>query len=209
MKITLRSDTVEVEGYVNAVGRDSRRLTDDYGYPFKEQIKPGTFANALRTKEDAETEIKLMLDHQREIGGTFTNLTLEEDTIGLHARATISDPEVVQKARERKLVGWSFGFIPLDSQDEYTTECHRVIVTDMDLREVTIVDDRATPAYAGTSVHVRTDGESENVLTRTMDSDVIYTVEEEQKEEIRTEEPAPEPIDYSKYEDAINKLRSL
>lgn len=210
MRITLRSDSVEIEGYVNAVGRDSRRLTDEFGYPFNEQIQPGTFANAIRAKQESDTEIQLKLDHERVIGGTGTNLELEEDSIGLHARATVTDPEVIAKARQRKLVGWSFGFVRQDYREEYSSDCRRVIITDMDLREVTIVDDNAIPAYAGTSIHTRTDGTSEQVLTRTMDNDAIYTVmdEPEPQEETRTEEPAPEPVDYSKYEETIRSLRN-
>ena len=44
MKITLRTDSIEVEGYVNAFGRDCRMLMDENGYAFREQIDPGTFA---------------------------------------------------------------------------------------------------------------------------------------------------------------------
>ena len=92
MKITLRTDSIEVEGYVNAVGRDSRMLMDENGYSFREQIDPGTFAKALRAKADAQQEISLLLDHNqgRVLGGTGSNLMLEEDSIGLMARATIS-----------------------------------------------------------------------------------------------------------------------
>ena len=50
MKIRIRADSVEVEGYVNAVGRDSRKLVDEYGYPYVEQIQPGAFAKALSTR---------------------------------------------------------------------------------------------------------------------------------------------------------------
>ncbi len=178
MKITIREDAVEVEGYVNAVGRDSRLLTDDDGYPFREQIEPGAFAKAIKAKEDAGIPIRMLLDHEREIGDTATNLQLEEDSIGLHAVAKITDAEVIQKARDRKLTGWSFGFIELDSQEEYTDSGRRRIVKELDLREVTLVDDMAIPAYAGTSVHTRTDGEPERIKTRTVGGEAIYTVAE-------------------------------
>lgn len=178
MKVTIREDTVEVEGYVNAVGRDSRLLTDDDGYPFREQIEPGTFAKAIKEKKDAGIPIRMLLDHGREIGDTATNLQLEEDSIGLHAVARITDAEVIQKARDRKLTGWSFGFIELDGKEEYTDSGRRRIVKEMDLREVTLVDDMAIPAYAGTSVHTRTDGEQERIKTRTADGEAVYTVAE-------------------------------
>lgn len=125
MKITLRTDSIEVEGYVNAVGRDSRMLMDENGYSFREQIDPGTFAKALKAKADAQQEISLLLDHNqgRVLGGTGSNLILEEDSIGLMARATITDPEVIEKARNHQLRGWSFGFRRLDSREEYTSTC--------------------------------------------------------------------------------------
>ena len=63
-----------------------------------------------------------------------------------------------QKAREGKLSGWSFGFIAND--DEITTEGKDEIrtVTDMDLLEVSILDDTKAPAYYGTSIETREGG---------------------------------------------------
>lgn len=203
MKITLRTDSIEVEGYVNAVGRDSRMLMDENGYSFREQIDPGTFAKALRAKADAQQEISLLLDHNqgRVLGGTGSNLMLEEDSIGLMARATITDPEVIEKARNHQLRGWSFGFRRLDSREEYTSTCRRIIVTEMDLVEVTLVDDQEIPAYAGTSVHTRTDGTEEHIQTRAMDGNV-YTYREQ--DEIVP--PAP-PVDNGKYYNIIKELK--
>lgn len=79
MKVELRNDSVYIEGYVNAVGRDSRPIRDKTtGKRFVEQIVPGTFKRAL-----AKNEVKLLLDHDhsRELGSTETNLTLYEDNI--------------------------------------------------------------------------------------------------------------------------------
>ena len=54
MKIQIRSDSVEIEGYVNAVGRDSRPMRDrSTGERFVEQIVPGVFTRAL-TRNDVE-----------------------------------------------------------------------------------------------------------------------------------------------------------
>ena len=84
MKITLRTDSIEVEGYVNAVGRDSRMLMDENGYSFREQIDPG-ICKPMRAKARCAQEISLLLDHNqgRVLGGTGSNLMLEEDSIGL------------------------------------------------------------------------------------------------------------------------------
>ena len=229
MKIRIRADSVEIEGYVNAVGRDSRKLIDDYGYPYVEQIQPGAFAKALAEHVKNETPIKILLNHkeERELGDTATNLTLEEDTIGLHAVAVITDPEVMEKARSREIVGWSFGFRILDSTEEYSQKGRRQIVTELDLIEVSLIDGEMTPCYAGTSVHARADGEVEKILTRASDNEAVYHIREQvEKEEVapvqqktaeekRGQQSGDEPekettqkIDYKIYEDTIKQLRA-
>ena len=211
MKITIRSDSVEIEGYVNAVGRDSRRMSDEYGNGFVEQMQPGVFALAL----SKNAEVEMLLNHKadRVIGKTGDNLELEEDSIGLHARATVTDPEVIQLARDGKLVGWSFGFYTLDSRTAYDYDTHveRSIVTEIDLREVSIIDDTMLPVYAGTSVHARAQ-EKDKFITRAMTSDVIRTMDNRKAEEPQEKEPAPEQRaeetpDYSKYHETIERLR--
>jgi len=198
MKITIRADTVEVEGYVNAVGRDSRQMADDYGYPYFEQMQPGVFAKALNAKGDEEIQMLMDHDEHHVIGGTGSNLELEEDAIGLHARAVITDAVAVEAAREKKLRGWSFGFIPLDQRDEYSSDGHRVIRTEIDLIEVSLIDDKMVPVYAGTSVHTRANGESQKFMLRAQD-DVIYT-------EVLEERAEPEAPDLSKYESVVSEL---
>ena len=46
MQIRIGNDGTEIEGYVNAVGRESRVMRDKDGY-FTETIQPGAFARAL------------------------------------------------------------------------------------------------------------------------------------------------------------------
>lgn len=212
MKITIRADSVEIEGYVNAVGRDSRRMTDEYGMDFVEQVQPGAFALALSKR----SEPVLMLhnhNNARVIGSTDDNLELEEDNIGLHARATVTDPEIIQLARDNKLVGWSFGFHQLDARATYDYDAHieRSIVTELDLVEVSLIDDTMLPVYAGTSVHARGKDKDE-VITRAMDRDIIRTWESGEKadpeERAEKDEVAPvQPVDYTKYHEIINRLR--
>lgn len=217
MKVTIRADSVEIEGYVNAVGRDSRRLTDEYGNQFVEQMQPGVFALALSKR----TEPVLMLHNHKEsrvIGSTEENLELEEDSIGLHARATVLDPEIIQLARDGKLVGWSFGFHQLDSREVYDYDAHveRSIVTELDLVEVSLIDDTMLPVYAGTSVHTRSK-DKDALVTRAMDRDIVRTLENvttlidenEPKTLERAKEPEVAPVqqvDYSKYHEIINRL---
>ena len=158
MKVELRNDSVYIEGYVNAVGRDSRPIRDKTtGKRFVEQIVPGTFKIAL-----AKNEVKLLLDHDhsRELGSTETNLTLYEDNIGLRAEAEITDPEVIEKAKNKKLRGWSFGFKERDASEEETKSgLTRRYVEDMILAEVSLIDEKKIPAYEGTSVETRAESE--------------------------------------------------
>lgn len=158
MRIEIRSDSVLIEGYVNAVARDSRPMRDKKtGKRFVEQIVPGVFQRALK-----HNEVDLLLNHDktRNLGSTRTNLTLYEDSIGLKARAEITDLEVIQKARERKLRGWSFGFYERDaSEEELPNGMNRRYVEDMELLEVSIIDERKLPVYEGTSIETRAEGE--------------------------------------------------
>ena len=196
MKVLIRADTVEIEGYVNAVGRDSRTLTDEYGYPFVEQMSPGVFAKALSQAEKSERVINMLLDHDdgHVIGSTADGLELEEDSIGLHARAVVSDPETVQAAREKRLSGWSFGFRGLDYRESYSEGVSRRTVTELELIEVSVIDDRMIPAYAGTSIHARAEEGDEKIYTRAFETEVEYL--EEEKPKVRTmEEPKEEAKD--------------
>lgn len=212
MKIEIRADSVEIEGYVNAVGRDSRRITNEYGEQFVEQVQPGAFAKALNA---ASEPIAILLDHdaKRKLGDTSDNLILEEDSIGLHAKATVTDPEVIELARNKKLRGWSFGFFALDEKVSYDYDNHveRHVITELDLVEVSIIDDTMRPVYAGTSISARAD-EERHMLCRALDSDEIRYILSETRanaEETKTEtkKETKEVVDYSKYHDAINTLR--
>ena len=224
MKVTIRADTVEIEGYVNAVGRDSRVLTDDYGYPFVEQMNPGVFSKALSQAEKNEKVINMLLDHDDNhvIGSTAENLELEEDTIGLHARAVVSDPDTVAAAREKRLSGWSFGFRGLDYRESYSEGVSRRTVTEIELIEVSVIDDKMTPCYAGTSIHARAEEGKETIYTRAIDTDVEYVEEtgeekpkpkepEYKEPEVRAENPDEKnindsPVDYSIYRNIISLL---
>lgn len=158
MRIEIRADSVLIEGYVNAVARDSRPIRDrKTGKRFVEQIVPGVFERALK-----RNDIDLLLNHDstRVLGSTKTNLTLTEDSIGLRARAEVTDPETIQKAREKKLRGWSFGFIERDATEEdLPNGLQRRYVEDLILKEVSIVDERKLPVYEGTSIETRAAGE--------------------------------------------------
>ena len=176
MRVEVRNDSVVISGYVNAVERWSKPLRANLRgmmLRFIEKIKAGAFKNALKRNDN----VKVLLNHNsdRELANTKDGTAiLEEDNIGLRAEVTITDPEVVEKARNHKLVGWSFGFYSnSDDVDESGSIATRT-VNDMDLVEVSILDDTKSPAYYGTSVETRSEDGAvieirENIEDETVD----------------------------------------
>lgn len=196
MRIEIRGEQVLLDGYVNAVGRESRILPSVRG-PFKEQTVPKTFDKALQKAEDVE--LRFNHEENRKLGSLKEgNLQLYEDNIGLRAIATVCDPEVIEKARNGKLRGWSFGFI--DNKPNWqdgSDGIQRRFLEDIDLLEVSILD--KTPAYIATSIEAR--GEEELVTE---------TRSDEFKAEIEDLSPKVEEkreIDYSNYEKELEVLK--
>lgn len=167
MEIRISDSSVEITGYVNAVGRRSDPLRDVDGY-FTETIQPGAFGRALA--ENPNVPMLLNHDDARVLARGDT-LELIEDNVGLHVRATVSDPEVIEKAREQRLRGWSFGFIPRQQSVVEANGMKHRDVFGMDLLEVSLLDDTRRPAYPATSVYTR-DGEPD-VERRSFDDWVV------------------------------------
>lgn len=223
MKVNIRADSVEIEGYVNAVERASKPLMSRVGQ-FIERICKGAFKKALKRNDDVH--ILLNHDWNRDLGSTKKgNLELVEDNIGLRAKATITDKEVIEKARNGELVGWSFGF--QDREVENTIENgmpHRA-VKDLDLAEVSILDRTKSPAYDGTLIMARDNVEElhfrgedfidevsirEEKCDTTTENEEKNVIDNEMKDNEEKEEPKQQEvveIDYSKYEDMIKKMK--
>lgn len=230
MKIEVREDSVLIEGYVNAIERKSKPLWSRIGQ-FIERICKGAFDKALKRNNN----VRILLNHDwnRDLGGTADgNLELCEDNIGLRARATITDSEVIDKARSGDLVGWSFGF---KDRDVFTHEVEGMPmrdVKDLDLYEVSILDKTKTPAYDGTLVTVRAEEEDiinlgdvffdglevrEAVSEKSTEAieEVVSEVSEEESTlpEIRDDEPKQHEnveenkFDYAPYEDILKKMK--
>ena len=221
MNILIRSDHVEISGYVNAVERPSKILHDRSG-DFIETMKEGAFKKALARNDN----VRVLLNHdrKRDLGGTKDgNLELEEDNIGLRARAKIYDKDVIDKARKGDLVGWSFGFTDRDVDKTYDEKglLHRA-VKDLDLEEVSILDRTRTPAYKGTLIMARDDKnillgeevEFENVAIQEETPKEETPVKEDQQRQEEQNEPKQQEIvekniDYSKAEEIIKEIREL
>lgn len=200
MRIEIRGNQVLLDGYVNAVDRESRVLPSPRGR-FKEKIVPKTFDKALQKTEDVELRFNHKAD--RKLGSTKEgNLQLYEDNIGLRAIATVSDDEVIRKAKNGELRGWSFGFIDNKPHWEDGPDgIQRRFLEDIDLLEVSILD--KTPAYIATSIEAR--GE-EQVITENRSDDFKAEIEDltPKKEEKREEKQ----VDYSFYEKEIEFLKT-
>ena len=214
MKINIRSDSVEISGYVNAVERNSKPLHSRLGR-FIERICKGAFSNALKRNDDVH--VLLNQDWSRDLGSMKQgNLELQEDNIGLHARAVITDRDVIESARAGNLIGWSFGFEDtpdgVENRTDIETGFPLRVVRDLNLYEVSILDRTKVPAYDGTLIMARSDDDVQFHSEAFIDEvDVI----EERAEESRNEEQpqqdehpeADKPIDYSIYEDMISEMK--
>ena len=159
MRVQIWNDSVVIDGYVNVVERESKSLASPIGR-FIEKIKQGAFKKSLARR--AAVDVLLNHDASRKLASTVDGTaTLREDAVGLFCRATITDAEVIEKARAGKLSGWSFGFIPIKDniEKDIKDDVERRDVYELDLREVSILDDRRNPAYPATYINTRDDEE--------------------------------------------------
>ena len=215
MIVRVKGDTVHIEGYVNAVERLSKKLCDRFG-EFMERIKAGAFGRAL--KRNPNVRILLNHDWDRDLGGTDSNLRLEEDSIGLRAVVDINDAQVAEDARKGNLVGWSFGFSDTENGVYRTEEEGLPVrnVRDLELFEVSLLNREAVPAYDGTLVSVRSlEGDTLHVGDSVEDTAEVEVIEEEQPEiETRAEEEKDNEhaddngaVDYTQYKELIAEMK--
>lgn len=188
MNIEVREDSVVVTGYVNAVERYSKPILANLRgkmRKFVEKIKAGVFGTALKRNNN----VKVLLNHDpaRELANTLEGTAkLEEDNIGLRAEVTITDAEVVDKAKNNKLIGWSFGFYSNADDVNEDGEMATRTVHDMDLVEVSILDDTKSPAYYGTSIETRCEDDRELEIRATVEE--IESEAQAQHEAINNQE---------------------
>ena len=195
MRIEIRNNSVLLDGYVNAVARDSRPMLDENGEKFVEQISPKTFQRAVEKNDD----ILCLLNHEssRVLGSTKRgNIELFEDNIGLRAICEITDSEVIEKAKANKLRGWSFGFEAIKEHEETAGEnLKRRFIDEMNLAEVSIIDERKIPCYVGTSIETRAEKQTK----------LEYRGEDFKAKIVDNTEQKPK-IDYSKYEKILEEI---
>lgn len=196
MKVTVRSDKVIIDGYVNAVDRFSRPLFDTRIGRFIEKILPNVFKRAIQKASN----IDVLLNHKedRKLASTADGTAkIYEDNVGLRAVVEITDAEVIEKARAGKLRGWSFGFQDEDS-DQTTNKDGLIerVVKALTLFEVSIIDDRAMPAYFGTSIETRTVGDNAVEVRTSTDTEIeTETIKPTKKENTNRTDSANEDED--------------
>lgn len=212
MQINIREDSVELEGYVNAVERNSKPLMSRMG-KFIERIKAGAFTRALKRNDDVH--VLLNHDWKRDLGSTKQgNLELTEDNIGLRAKCTITDKDVMEKAKRGDLVGWSFGFYDRDVKNGVENGVLTREVNDLDLEEVSILDRTKVPAYDGTLIMARDkDSEDRIFVSDAFDANVAESDVSRETPETREDNPddvsreTKQEIDYSKYKAIIAEMK--
>lgn len=176
-------NTVHIEGYVNAVCRDSKEIRA-FGKKFVEQVKPRVFERALKRNND----VKFLYNHieNRCLGSTKSNVQLYEDAIGLHISADIADEEVRMDSDKGKLKGFSFGFNKLkDNWEQISDGKERRYLEDIKLNEISLLS--ITPAYDGTVVETRAEGDETEILELRFIEDKQNEIEEIRKEESKVD----------------------
>ena len=103
-----------------------------------------------------------------------------EDNIGLRAIATVTDEQIIEKARNKELRGWSFGFVSeKDSWEEGESGVQKRSIEKLELLEVSILD--MTPAYVATSIETR--GEQTAMIEMRREETAVQTVVDDEREE--------------------------
>lgn len=167
---------------------------------FIERICKGAFKKAIERNDN----VRVLLNHNwcRDLGGTKDgNLELYEDNIGLHARATITDRDVINKAKEGSLIGWSFGFKDREVENSIEQGIPIRDVRDLDLYEVSILDSTREPAYEGTLLSVRSNEEFQYY------GEPFLSEMKVRVQTIGASKSVTKEIDYSKYENLLKEMK--
>ena len=201
MRAELRADGLHIDGYVNVPGRKSRPVMTPRGKVI-EVIEPGAFRDAL----SRAPELRMLLDHDaghelasREAG----TLKAVEDNVGLRASSVVTDPAVIDGAKQNRLRGWSFNMQNVEDEMEERAEGLPVRhVKKFDMSEISLIMNRI-PVYSATSVEVRADGKDADVETRAIfPENMEYTDLTENK---KKDPPKPE-FDNSAF---VSRLEAL
>jgi HK97 family phage prohead protease len=194
LRIEIRADGAHISGYVNVTEKKSRPVITPRGKCI-EVIEPRAFEGAIERAGDVSVTVDHDKTHVYASTGAST-CTLREDAIGFHADVLITDEMIIDLAKKGKIRGWSFGmYNVVDSMEQRTDELPIRHITKLDLDHITLVINKR-PVYSATSVELRADEEID-----------IETRSFEDGPEVNTVETHKKPVDLSRYQNRINKLR--
>lgn len=201
MKIEIRENGLNLEGYINVSERPSKPLRDSEGQ-FIEVVREGVMGRAIQRRN-----IKLLFNHDwnRELGDTNSNLQLQEDSIGLRFRAFITDSEVIEKAKKGLLKGCSFGFRALKQSKENINGICKRYLEDIELFEVSLLD--REPAYSGCLAEIRS-LENEDLEVREIPLEIQETTEDEIVEENVEEAEVVEDTEVTTEDEVEEKIEA-
>ena len=201
MKIEIRENGLNLEGYINVSERPSKPLRDSEGQ-FIEVVREGVMGRAIQRRN-----IKLLFNHDwmRVLGDTNSNLQLQEDSIGLRFRAFITDSEVIEKAKKGLLKGCSFGFRVLKQSKENINGICKRYLEDIELFEVSILD--REPAYSGCLAEIRS-LENEDLEVREIPLEIQETTEDEIVEENVEEAEVVEDTEVTTKDEVEEKIEA-
>lgn len=151
MRVEIRNNSLHIEGYVNAVERESKTMHLEGKGEFREVVKEGVFKRALKNNPN----VVMLLNHDKQkVIAEGKSLELYEDNIGLKVKANINDPKAI--ALKNKFVGWSFGFKPVKENWTINKEGLQIReLEEIELNEVSLLTTEKEPAYKGTELEIR------------------------------------------------------
>jgi phage head maturation protease len=160
MKMEIRADGLHINGYVNVPGRESRPVITPRGKVI-EIVEQRAFQRAI----EKAAAIELRVDHERAIATTADGtLKVYEDAVGLRAESIITDPQIIEAARQKKLKGWSFDMRNVkDEIEERAGQLPIRRIKSFEMSEITLAVNRM-PVYSSMSIEVRADAEIETEL---------------------------------------------
>jgi hypothetical protein len=183
--IRAEDDGMTFEGYAAVFDTDSDGPIPGWGV---ERIAAGAFTRSLKAKRD----IKMFLNHNSDLvlaSRAAGTLELEEDDVGLKARATFIDTTIGNDTAKNVKAGnvskMSFGFTP-DQHKARSDGTDGTVHTRIQLWEVSPVT--SWPAYSGTSAFVRHLTDMAHLTDEAFDEQIerlIAELDEERRDSLR------------------------
>lgn len=141
-------NTREFSGYASTFNG-----VDSYG----DTIAPGAFAETIQNHRSSDTVVPILFEHGRDLDSHVGEvLDMEEDENGLFIRGRLDNTEAGLRAynlvKGRRIKGLSIGFYPLEVTPDESDGTPVTSISQIDLREISLVMFPADPRAEITSV---------------------------------------------------------